>query len=186
MAIYHIRPDRSRPPGWQILSVADIHFFVEPSFLIFIGIIMLVNLQGLAAIPSARSQAISEAGLFGFIIFFSLMAHEAGHALAARLFGYRDIYVSLVALGGRTLHPPATRGQSLLITLAGPAATLLLVGAAWGILAGVHAPWMEQDVSRFIARNFFWLNLAWAVFNLLPVFPMDGGRTLLYILTYMM
>lgn len=180
MAIYHIKPDRTRPNGWRILSLGDIECYVEPSFLIFIGIIVLINLQGGSGAP-----AISRAGLFGFIIFFSLLAHEFGHALMARLMGYRDIIISLVAFGGATTHPPATRGQSLLIVLAGPAVSLALWGMARFLWLS-DAAWVQEDVSRYIIGNVLFLNLVWAIFNLLPIFPMDGGQALFYSLSFMM
>lgn len=180
MAIYHIKPDRPRAAGWRILALGDIECYVEVSFLIFIGAIVLINMQGGSGLP-----ALSRAGLFGFIIFFSLLAHEAGHAIMARLMGYRDIVISLVAFGGNTRHPPATRGQALAIVLAGPAVTLALVGTAL-LLARSEFAWVRQEVSVFVLQEVFIINLFWAVFNLLPIFPMDGGQALYRTLSFMM
>lgn len=185
MAIYKITPERERPRGWEILSLGDIAVFVEPSFLFFMGFIILTGLQNVQDTPEAQTQMLTETGLFGFIIFFSLLAHEAGHAVMARLLGYRDITISLIFMGGVTRHPPSARGHSLAITLAGPAMTLALVGIAWGLLS--HPPtWMQLELCKFIFRNIFALNLFWAIFNLLPIFPMDGGRSVLLGLSFLM
>lgn len=185
MAIYKITPDRERPRGWEILSLGDISVFVEPSFLIFLGLILLIQLQGGQERPDAQAQMMIETGLYGFIIFFSLLAHEAGHAVMARLLGYRDIYISLVFMGGVTRHPPSTRGHSLAITLAGPAMTLALMGGAWGLLNYPPA-WMHREICVFVFYWFYLLNLLWAVFNLLPIYPMDGGRAVLLGLSYLL
>lgn len=187
MPIFRIQPDRNRPTGWQILSLADVPFYVEPSFLVFIGIIMLMELQQWRTGPSLPWQAFSRVGLLGLTIFFSLLAHEAGHALTARLMGYRNISVSLVMFGGVTRHPPTARGQSLVITLAGPLMTILLAAGGWGLLhAPAAADLMQHTVIRYLAETVWYLNTAWAVFNLLPIFPMDGGQAVNCLLAFIM
>jgi stage IV sporulation protein FB len=175
MPTYQIRPDRDRPPGWQILSIAGVPFYIEPSFLFFMGIIIFSQLQ--------YSHSFSQAGLLGFVIFFSLLAHEAGHGLLARFFGYRDITISLVMFGGNTRHPPATRGQSLLITLAGPAATVGLAALAWYLMTRGWTP-ADQPAGRYLLGAIFYINLFWAAFNLLPIYPMDGGQALFHLLSF--
>lgn len=175
MALYRMHPDRTPSTGWQILSIAGVSFYVEPSFLLFIGIIVLYAIQNHAQF--------AEAGLLAFIIFFSLLGHEGGHALMARLFGYRDISVSLVMFGGNTHHPPATRGHNLLITLAGPLVTAAL--AILGYILLFQIPALQgHPASSYLASMILTLNLVWLIFNLLPIYPMDGGQALLYFFSF--
>ena len=176
MPFYHVRPDRS-PSGWRLFTLAGIPFTVAPTFLLFIGIILISEIQG--------HMPIEQAGMIGFVIFFSLLAHEAGHALTARLFGYRDISVTLVMFGGATTHPSATRGHNLLITLAGPAVTVAIVIACL-LLVRLHPPFMDLRASQFLVANSVFLNLCWAIFNLLPIYPLDGGQALFFGLSYLL
>jgi stage IV sporulation protein FB len=179
MSNYQPQPDRVSDSGWQILSIAGVPFFVKPSFLVFIGIIILYTIQTQNSIP--------QAGLLGFIIFFSLLGHEGGHAMMARLLGYRDISVSLVMLGGNTHHPPATRGHSLMIALAGPLVTLAMAGLAFALLYWSHSfAFMALPASKHLAWMICLLNLVWLVFNLLPIYPMDGGQALFYLLSFLL
>lgn len=112
------------------------------------------------------------------VVLFSVLAHEFGHALAARAFG-QSPSILLYSMGGLTsfgqagprLHPL----KSLLVTLAGPA-TGLLVGAlvylAWPAALGA-----VDSVPLAVAySDLLWVNVAWSVFNLLPVLPLDGGH----------
>jgi len=176
MPFYQVRPDRS-PSGWRLFTLAGIPFTIAPSFLFFIGIILISEIES--------HMPIEQAGMIGFVIFFSLLAHEAGHALTARLFGYRDISVTLVMFGGATTHPSATRGHNLLITLAGPAVTIAIVFAGW-MLVRLDPAFMSLPASRFLVREFMFLNLFWAIFNLLPIYPLDGGQALFFGLSYLL
>jgi Zn-dependent protease len=170
------QPDGEPHSGWKILELAGIPFVIEPSFLIFLGIIFLLGIQSWGYHPS-------QAGLFIFIVFFSLLAHEGGHALVSRLFGLNPIAVSLVMFGGNTWHPATTHGRSLLITLAGPAGSLVLVALSW--LVGLYVPnVLVQPAALFIMRQFFFLNLVWLIFNLLPVYPLDGGQVVYHALGF--
>lgn len=112
------------------------------------------------------------------VVLFSVLAHEFGHALAARAFG-QSPSILLYSMGGLTsfaqadarLHPL----KSLLVTLAGPAAGLLvgaLVYLIWPAALGA-----VDSLPLAVAYNdLLWVNIAWSVFNLLPVLPLDGGH----------
>lgn len=116
--------------------------------------------------------------LFVFIIF-----HELGHALTARHFGIRTRDIILLPIGGvaRMERMPARAGQELLVAGAGPAVNLALALACFlvlyareGAAALADPPTMRGDLLAWTA----WINLTLALFNLLPAFPMDGGRVL--------
>jgi Zn-dependent protease/CBS domain-containing protein len=128
-----------------------------------------------------------EAALQGvaFIValFGCVVLHELGHALMARRYGIQTRDITLIPIGGiaRLEKMPEKPGQELWVALAGPAvnvaiAAILLIGLA---ITGGFTPLEELGV----AGGSFWLrlmvfNMILVAFNLLPAFPMDGGRVL--------
>lgn len=178
MSSYEYKPQQERPKGLEILRIADIPFYLTTGFGLFMGLVMLLVIYSWGQSPVMG-------GLLCFVIFFSLMVHEGGHAIAARLAGLRNIQVSLVMFGGQTSHPPTSRGRSLAIVLAGPAATLILVIVSRVVLSILTGEGQnDSQAIRFVLGNFFLLNLFWLVLNLLPIYPMDGGQAILYTLSF--
>ncbi len=111
-------------------------------------------------------------GLIAMVAFFaSILAHEFGHALVARRFGVQTESIDLWALGGVARldrESPSPKADGL-IAVAGPAVSLLLGAATFGIALLVDSPalgWVG------------FVNLVLAVFNMLPGAPLDGGRVL--------
>jgi len=162
---------------------------VHPSHLIvsaLFGLSFVRTASGLEGWPPAGLARLGELGvaLSGLlvvagwvtIVFVSVLAHEMGHALAARAYGYSSV-VRLVWLGGHTT--PEVKGQlpwnrDVGITAAGPGASLLLTllsGAAWWLLRD-RPP---SGLSHFVDHLFI-ANVLWTALNLLPVMPLDGGR----------
>lgn len=121
-------------------------------------------------------------------MFACVVLHELGHALMARYFGIGTESITLYPVGGvaRLQRMSEKPFEEICIALAGPAVTLLIVallspfafvGVGW--LAMVASP--ELSLSRLIvllAISLWWGNLMLFLFNLLPCFPMDGGRVL--------
>lgn len=112
-------------------------------------------------------------------LLLSVLFHELGHAFVGRLFGARVAYIELTGLGGiAQFERSLPRGwlTRSLIYLAGPAANLLLwlgCDAARASDIGGATPAVAYTLYLLAQAN-FWL----LVFNLLPAFPLDGGRTL--------
>ncbi|HOE95807.1 MAG TPA: hypothetical protein PLS90_04275 [Candidatus Sumerlaeota bacterium] len=173
---FRVRPDRERGSGMEILRLAGIPFYAEFSFFIFAALLVFLFLTW--------DWTIQQAGLQVIIVLISLIAHEGGHAVMARLMGCRQVSVSLIMFGGQTYHEPTTNGRNLLIVLAGPALTLVLMLFGFGLLfvPAVHA----SDAGRFVCGSIGIMNLIWFIFNMLPIFPMDGGMTILYTLAFFM
>lgn len=122
------------------------------------------------------------AALAGLALFASVVVHELAHALTARRFGVRTRAISLFLFGGvATLEaePPSPRADAL-IALAGPVASAALALCAYGAMFGVHAivpaGYAPAAVSLFAYATV--ANAVLAVFNLIPAYPMDGGRVL--------
>lgn len=123
--------------------------------------------------------------LFLLVLYASILLHEFGHALAARWCDGEARLIVLWPLGGLAFVRPRFHPTAHLITsAAGPAVTLALVVISW--LLGQLRPWFLTDAVQTYAllRDVMWLNGLLLVFNLIPAFPMDGGRILRDILWY--
>jgi Zn-dependent protease/CBS domain-containing protein len=138
---------------------------------------------------SVRASDGSAAGLaivgYFLALFLCVLLHEFGHILMARRFGIRTPDVILLPIGGvaRLERLPEEPIQEFLIALAGPAVTFAIaVGiGAWLISAGAPLVWPwagEATQSAGFWQLLFSTNVALLLFNLLPAYPMDGGRVL--------
>ena len=109
------------------------------------------------------------------LLLISITAHEFGHSLTARAFGYdtRDITLSLLGGCASLIALPRKPSQEFLTAIAGPAVSFAISGLALLLLAflPVNDPWTAMVLSYTM-----WMNLMLGGFNLLPGFPMDGGR----------
>lgn len=116
-------------------------------------------------------------------VFSCVLFHEYGHALMARRFGVntRDIIITPIGGIARLERMPRNPFQELLITIAGPSVNLLIAaGLMLGLIVvgGSLVPGEQlQSIVQFPVI-LMWMNLFLFVFNLVPAFPMDGGRIL--------
>ncbi|MBZ9894591.1 MULTISPECIES: site-2 protease family protein [unclassified Mesorhizobium] len=121
--------------------------------------------------------------LFVVLLFLCVLLHEFGHIFAARAFGVATPYVTLLPIGGvaQLERIPEEPWQEFLIAIAGPAVNVVIAGA---LIAFAHAEphasaAMGIDNMQIpIVDRLATLNLFLALFNLIPAFPMDGGRVL--------
>ena len=150
---------------------------VSPGTLIMVLVLAVLMYPALERVSETPSRAILLAiGVGGFLV-LSVLVHEAAHALIARAFGARVDHIALTLWGGHTQYRGGPRGGlgSILISLAGPVSNLLLAALTFAITALATDPGTPAALFWGFCS---WLNLALALFNLLPGLPMDGGRAL--------
>lgn len=163
---------------WKLGRLAGIGVYVHWSFWILPVWILMSTVSDGRGWAAGLSSVV-----FIFAIFGCVILHELGHALMARRFGIGTRNITLYPIGGvASLERMPTRpSQELAIALAGPAVNVAIAGAlfAGAILTGLGSLAPVGDVigGPFLS-SLMWVNVALAIFNLLPAFPMDGGRVL--------
>jgi Zn-dependent protease len=176
-------PDAGR--SLRLFRLFGIQFTANWSWLILVGLLVYVAYTTFRGLRLGFSPAeywalaILAAGLS----VASLYGHELAHAMVARAFGIPVRTISLFLLGGMahiTRESPSPRAE-FLIAVVGPGASL-----AVGLVAALTS-WALWDVAPPVAALAFWLatmNIPLAVFNLVPAFPLDGGRVLRAVLWF--
>lgn len=171
--------------SWKLARVAGIDVYVHVTFVLLLGWVGLEHWRG-----SQNLTAVVEGVGFMLALFGCVLLHEYGHALTARRFGIRTKDITLLPIGGvaRLERMPDEPAQELWVALAGPAVNLVIAALllAWMVASGTAqavGPRLAEAagggltqgslVERVLVANAFL-----AVFNLLPAFPMDGGRVL--------
>jgi Zn-dependent protease len=117
-------------------------------------------------------------------VFLAVLLHEFGHALACRQVGGQADQIVLWPLGGVAyVTPPARPGATLWSIAAGPLVNLVLLAASAGLLALLGPS--DSDGVRFLAA-FAMVNLGLLLFNILPIYPLDGGQILRALLWFVL
>jgi Zn-dependent protease len=122
----------------------------------------------------AGSRSPAEIVAWTAIGFASVLLHELGHAVAMKAFD-RQPEILLYGMGGLTSGGAVSPGRSVIVSLAGPF-TGIVIGLAVLAVAGV--PHDLNSLHHAVVFDALWINLGWALFNLLPVLPLDGGNVL--------
>jgi stage IV sporulation protein FB len=160
--------------SFPIARIAGTVVKVHVTFLLLLAVFLVAG--GVAAVVMILA------------IFACVLAHEFGHVAMARRFGVRTPDVILLPIGGlaRLERMPEEPRQELLIALAGPAVTLVLAIIFYAILrAGGATPPLLPSLrvaGDSVLSDLYRINVLLLLFNLIPAFPMDGGRVLRAIL----
>lgn len=140
---------------------------VQQSFLFLMGIYLLMGLRNNDPLWSIAS--------FMAVVFVSIVIHELGHATMARSLKIPVYEVALHGFGGHVRHGRSKPQNNLLVSLAGPGIELV-VGIPV-LLLYWYGP-ISQPILRTVMFQWVFVNVAWALVNLLPMRPLDGGNAL--------
>lgn len=162
--------------SWKLGEVSGIGVYMHATFLLLIGWVAFTYWT------QTRTFTGVAAGV-GFILalFGCVLLHELGHALTAKKFGIKTRDITLLPIGGvaRLERMPDDPKQELWVALAGPAVNVVIAVALflWLTATGEFKPLNQLSVSGgpFLERLMM-VNVSLVLFNLLPAFPMDGGR----------
>lgn len=166
-------------------KIAGIKIFLHWTFPIIIAWIIFTNLY-----RGSDTREVTWSVLFVLALFVCITLHELGHALAAKRYRIQTMDITLLPIGGvaRLEKIPEKPRQELLVALAGPAVNLVIVVLLFIILRLTKLPTDFSVITHVTADNFLLslaiVNLWLAVFNLIPAFPMDGGRVLRALLSF--
>ena len=163
---------------WQLAQVAGIKIFVHWTFWLIPTWIVLATDWSQLAWPAVLVILLLFCGVFG-----SVVLHELGHALTARALGISTHHITLYPIGGVAFleRMPRRPSHELAITFAGPAVNLVLAAllfALWVLINGSRIDSKEPFWGAALLPSLLVVNIGMAAFNLLPLFPMDGGRVL--------
>jgi len=164
--------------SWRIGRVAGIDVYFHATFLILLGWVGLQHYLARLNPADAVGGLLFISTLFGIVVL-----HELGHALTARRFGIRTRDITLLPIGGvaRLERMPDNPKEELLVALAGPAVNVALALLLFAVLipAAARSGLGEvRLVGGHLLVKLMLVNVGLAVFNLIPAFPMDGGRVL--------
>jgi Zn-dependent protease/CBS domain-containing protein len=161
--------------AFQIGTVLGIPIRIHATF------VLILVWFGMAAAASSRNVPREIA--FVLALFGCVLLHELGHAAMALRFGVRTREIVLYPIGGVARLESIPGGWSeLLIALAGPAVNVVLAAACALALVTLHVPHPFQTAMPWentgLVQKLLWANITLVVFNMIPAFPMDGGRVL--------
>lgn len=166
--------------SWRIATVAGIPIRVHATFGLLLVFIFGMHLAGGADL----AKALEGVGLV-LAVFLCVVLHEYGHALTARRYGVKTRDITILPIGGVASleRIPEKPFQEIVVALAGPAVNLaiacaLLVPFASVVRGQPDAAAIAEQMQGHFWSELFAINVFLAVFNLIPAFPMDGGRVL--------
>ena len=161
----------------KIARIAGTEVKIHITFLLFLAWI------GFAYYQRGGPAAAIDAVLFLVLLFGCVLLHEFGHVLAARRFGIPTPDITLLPIGGvaRLQRMPEKPWQELIVALAGPAVNVIIAGVLF-LIVGRRIDWSQLEhllsPSAPMTVRLIVFNIWMILFNLIPAFPMDGGRVL--------
>ena len=172
--------------SWNIGRIAGIRIRIHLTFLL---VLAWGGYEQWTESHSARGVALGIA--FLVVLFGCVLLHELGHAVMAKRFGIRTRDITLLPIGGvaRLERMPSKPREELLVALAGPAVNVVIAGVLFLILLGIGQPELSDELpltGAGFAATLMAINVVLIAFNLLPAFPMDGGRVLRAVLAMRM
>jgi Zn-dependent protease/CBS domain-containing protein len=171
--------------SWSIFAgrFFGVEFRIHLAFLFLLLFILITESAASGSVGAVRGFALLA------IIFVSVVLHELGHTVVAVRSGVPVRAIMLLPIGGVALMDSQDQLDSIKnparetrISMAGPFVNLLLTVVSWGLVVSLTPQvnfWARPLISTTsLWRSFFWINACLFAFNLLPAFPLDGGRVL--------
>ncbi len=169
---------RAFPIGRLFGIRLDVHTSWLPVYALIVA--TLAHVGPLAALGTVPAYALAAAGALA--LFASVVAHELAHALTARRFGVQTASITLFLFGGIAMleDEPPTPAADAFVAAAGPAISAVLAASAYGAMHLVDAvvPFRFTDAAASLLAYVTYVNALLCGFNLIPAYPMDGGRIL--------
>jgi Zn-dependent protease/CBS domain-containing protein len=166
---------REAGPGIVIARFFGIPVYISPYWFVIAGVFILIYANELAATLHGATRFIVAAA-FVILLYVSVLIHELSHCVVARGYGLPVRRILLYPLGGfsEIEREAETPGREFLVAAAGPALSLVLAAAGYGLMRVVP----PGTIAGTLVSQLRWANLVVGIFNLLPGLPLDGGRML--------
>lgn len=157
---------------WYLFTIFGNEVYMTPSFLFIMVLFVGMGVQ-------TATQLLT--GLLWIpVLFIGILLHELGHALTSRALGYGNSQIVFWGMGGLAINRGGHRPplHQIFISLAGPLASVLLAIVSGAALFAVEQGMASTGMLGKFLELMLYVNAFWAVFNLLPIFPMDGGQAM--------
>jgi stage IV sporulation protein FB len=163
--------------SFRIFTFAGTEVRIHVTFFLLLLFVASQGLMGGEGVAAAL-----ESMLFIVAMFACVMLHEFGHVLAARGYGIRTPDITLLPIGGvaRLERMPRKPAHEFVVAVCGPLVNVIIASAIWlglGITAEIHPGYDFLEAGHFFQNLMVW-NVFMVLFNMIPAFPMDGGRVL--------
>jgi Zn-dependent protease len=163
--------------SWKIGTMFGIGIYVHATFLLLPLFLFFINL-GTSGLGSALYAVMMIPAVFACVVL-----HELGHALTARHYGIETRDITLYPIGGvaRLENLPQRPLQEFWIAVAGPAVNVTIAALLGGLLLlaiGIDFSILTESLLGLVLLHLLVVNVVLVLFNMLPAFPMDGGRVL--------
>jgi Zn-dependent protease/CBS domain-containing protein len=161
--------------SFRIGTIAGISVRIHVTFLL---VVIAFAIKG-GLLAGQFEAAIAAVGLL-LSMFGCVLLHELGHAFAARHYGIRTRDIVLLPIGGvaRLERMPEKPSQEIRVAVAGPLVNVAIAAVLWLVRGRLIPLTSWAALGGGILENLLWINLVMIGFNLIPAFPMDGGRVL--------
>lgn len=162
--------------AFKILNISGISIKIHATFILFILLIAITGFMMRGIMGLARP-------VFYLLLFMTVLLHELGHSIVAKLFGIKVRDITLLPIGGvaRLERMPEKPFQEILLAISGPLVSLSIAFVTYSMTSFLKHIYEFSDLltalmSLLVAIGR--INFILAIFNLIPAFPMDGGRIL--------
>jgi Zn-dependent protease/CBS domain-containing protein len=175
------KPDRAAERGIHLFTIAGIRILIDYSWFVIFFLVAVSLATGYLPqeYPGASAPAYWAGGLLATVAFFlSILFHELAHSLVALRSGIEIPSITLFLFGGvsRLSEEPKDPKADLTIAIVGPFSSFALAFVFW--LAGERLGGVIHPLALAVVHYLSLINLALGIFNLIPGFPLDGGRVL--------